>query len=63
MGAGKNPLKMAPWSKTLVLIKSRVEKYRPWFKHNKITITKNPDKIFQDYPKPRILLNLALDIL
>ena len=30
-------------------------------KHNIIAITQTPGLIFQDYPKPRFLLNLGLD--
>ena len=46
---------------TLVLVKTRVKKCRPELNtYNRITITQIPDLIFQDYPKPKILLNLVV---
>ena len=42
------------FSKTLVLVKSRVQKYN-WVKHNRTLITQNPVSLFQIYPKTRVL--------
>ena len=46
------------FNKTLVLVKSKFRKIQSLVKHNRITITQNPGLIFQNYPKPRFLLNL-----